>query len=120
MPKINSVFWGKVKVDGQGYHQVLIVGNKVIERDKSRLKTLFNTTHEIGDWEQKLLLTGEPEIILIASGFSGILKVKDSFKQKITGAGIELKILLTPKAVDEYNRLVAAGSKVNALIHTTC
>lgn len=120
MPKIDSVSWGKVRVDGQVYHQSLIIGDKVIERDKPKLETLFNTTHEIGEWEQKLLLSGKPEIILIANGFSGVLKVKGGFKEKVFQAGIELKVLLTPKSVDEYNRLTAAGSKVNALIHTTC
>lgn len=120
MPKIDSVSWGKVKVDGKEYHQALIAGDKVIERDKPKLETLFNTTHEIGDWEQKLLLSSKPEIILVASGFSGILKVKDSFKEKIARAGIELKVLLTPQVVDEYNRLITQGIKVNALVHTTC
>jgi len=120
MLKVDSVSWGKVKVDGKVYHQVLIVGDKVIERDKPKLETLFSTTHEIGDWEQKLLLSGEPEIILIASGFGGVLKISSKLKVKIEKLGIELKILLTPKAVDEYNRLIAQGYKVNALIHTTC
>jgi hypothetical protein len=120
VPKIDAVSWGKVKVDGQIYHQVLIVGDKVIERDKPRLKMLFNTTHEIGGWEQKLLLSGQPEIILIASGFDGVLKLSSKLQIKCSKLGIELKVLLTPKAVDEYNRLVTEGVKVNALIHTTC
>ncbi|MGB9707066.1 MAG: MTH938/NDUFAF3 family protein [Microgenomates group bacterium] len=120
MPKIESVSWGKVKIDGREYHQVLIVGDKVFERDKPKLEELFGTTHQIGDWEEELLLSQNPEIILIATGWSGVLKVTENLKFKIENLGIELKTVLTPKIVSEYNRLVAEGKKVNALIHTTC
>ena len=120
MPKIDKVSWGKVKVDGQQYHQVLIVGGRAMEREKPKLEKLFGTTHKIGDWEQKLLLSGQPEVILIANGWSGVLKIDEEFKKKVESAGIELRIVLTPKAVEEYNRLVKERKQINALIHTTC
>lgn len=120
MVKINNASWGKVKVDGVIYHQVLIAGEKVFERDKPKLETLFGTTHVIGDWEQKLLLSENPEIILIASGWSGILKVEEEFKKKVEKAGAELRVVLTPMVVGEYNRLVTEGKRVNCLVHTTC
>lgn len=120
MPKIDSVSWGKVKVDGKEYHQALVIGDKVFERDKPKLETLFGTTHEIGDWEQELLLSGKPEIIVIGSGFNGVLKINPKFENQISKLEIEPKIDLTPRAVAEYNRLVSQGRRVNALIHTTC
>lgn len=120
MLKIDSVSWGKVKVDEKEYHQVLIVGNEVVERDKLKLENLFGTTHQIGDWEQEKLLSNQPEIILIASGWSGLLRVDDKFEKKVEDAGIELRVVLTPKVVSEYNRLVEEGKRVNVLIHTTC
>lgn len=120
MPKINSVSWGKVKIDGREYHQALIVGERVLERDKPKLETLFETTHWIGKWEEELLFSENPEIILIASGWSGLLKVSQKLKDKSQKLGVELKIVLTPKVVGEYNRLVAEGKRVNVLIHTTC
>lgn len=120
MIKIDSVSWGKIKVDGKEYHQALIICDKVFERDKPKLEALFGTTHQIGDWERELLLSGKPEIILIASGFNGVLKVKDDLRLMINDLGIKLITDLTPKAVAEYNRLVAKGKRVNALIHTTC
>lgn len=120
MPKIDKVSWGKVKVDGKEYHQVLIVGNEVLERESDKLHELFGTTHEIGKWEQEKLLSNQPEIILVASGWSGLLRVDDKFKKKAEDAGIELRLVLTPKVVGEYNRLVEERKKVNVLIHTTC
>jgi hypothetical protein len=120
MVKIEKVSWGKVKVNGQIYHQVLIIGEKVLARDKEKLENLFGTTHQIGDWEQKELLSGKPDIVLIATGWSGVLKVTEEFKKKIEEAGIELRVVLTPKIVKEYYQLVNQGRQVNCLIHTTC
>ena len=118
--KINKISWGKVKVDGKDFHQVLIVSDKVVERDKPKLETLFSTTHKIGDWEQKLLLSENPEIILVASGWNGLLKVDEEFKNRVVKQGVELEVVLTPMVVGEYNRLVTEGKRVNCLVHTTC
>jgi hypothetical protein len=120
MVKIEKVSWGKVKINNQVYHQALIIGNKVLERDKDKLQTLFGTTHEIGDWEQKELLSNDPDVILIASGWSGLLKVDEEFKKKVEDTGIELRVVLTPKVAKEYNYLIIEGRKINCLIHTTC
>lgn len=120
MVKIEKVSWAKVKINGQTYHQALIVGEKVLERDKDKLQTLFGTTHEIGDWEQKELLSGRPSVILIASGWQGVLKVKENFQNKIKAKGIELKVVLTGRFLKEYQSLIKKGIKVNGLIHTTC
>jgi len=120
MPKIDKIKWGNVWVEEKKYHQVLIVGEKVLEREGGKLRDLFGTTHRIGEWEEKLLLSKNPEVILIAHGWSGVLKVKSDFKDQVLKKGIELKVVLTGQAAEEYNRLMAEGKRVNALIHTTC
>lgn len=120
MLKIDKIKWGTVWVDGQKYHQVLIVGNKVLERDKKKLEKMFGTSHQIGDWEKKLLLSQDPEIILIAIGWNGVLKIDKNLESKLVQAKIELRRILTGQAGEEYRRLVAQGKRVNALIHTTC
>lgn len=120
MLKIEKVSWAKVKINNQTYHQALLIGEKVLERDKDKLETLFRTTHEIGDWEQKELLSGQPSVILIASGWQGILKVSDDFQKKVEKKGMELKVVLTGRFLKEYQSLIKKGIKVNALIHTTC
>jgi hypothetical protein len=120
MPRIDKIKWGSVWVEGEKYHQVLIVGEKVFEREGDKLRNLFGTTHQIGNWEQELLLSQDPEIILVANGWSGVLKVSSKLKVESAKLGVELKIVLTGKARKEYNRLVGEGKRVNALIHTTC
>ena len=118
--KIEKVGWRKVKIDGKEYWQVLIVGGKVIPREVEKVKEVYGTDHVIASWEEELLFSGDPQVILIATGWSGVLKVSSKLKVKSSKLGIELKEVLTPKVVSEYNRLVAEGKKVNALIHTTC
>ena len=120
MIKIDQVAWGKIKVAGEEYHQILVVGDQVIEREEERLRRFFDTTHKIGDWEVELLFSGKPEVIVIGNGFDGILEVNENIKNKIEKLGIELRVLKTPQAVEEFNRLSEAGKKVNVLIHTTC
>ncbi len=120
MVKIEKISWGKAKVNGQVYHQVLIVGEKVLPRDQEKLEKLFGTTHQIADWEQKELLSGHPDVILIANGWNGILKVNPKFKVQISKLGIELRVVSTGRVRREYQNLMEEGKKVNCLIHTTC
>jgi len=117
---IDKVEWGKIVVNNQENGQVLIIGDQVFERDSEKLHQLFETTHKIGDWEEEKLFSGRPEIIVIGNGFDGALEVGEKLKAESEELGIELKILKTPQAVEEYNKLMGEGKRVNALIHTTC
>lgn len=120
MPYINSTQFGNVVIDNKKYNQVLIIGDSVMERDYQKLEELFNTSHEIGDWEIEELLKQKPEIMVIATGQSGAMKVDKEFIDEITKKGIEVITDITPKAIEIYNEKVKKGKRVNALIHTTC
>ena len=118
--RIDKLSWGKIVVNGEAFHQVIIVGDQVLARNIDKLNQLFETTHRIGDWEVELLLKDKPEIILIADGWSGVLKVTPEVLKELGKSGTEIKILHTQKAVKEFNRLAKEGKRVNALFHTTC
>ena len=120
MLHINSTSFGSITINNKKYGQVLIVGKIVEERDEKQLYKLFNTTHQIGDWEVEKLLSNQPEVIIIGSGQSGVLEVSPEVKGKLTTGEARLKILITPEAIAEFNKIYKEGKKVNALIHTTC
>ncbi len=120
MIKIDSLGWGKVVVNGQKFDQVIISNGKVIPRKAKKLEELFGTTHEIGNWEIEELLSGNPEVIILSSGQVGAMKISDEILKKLSRSQAEIKILLTPQAVSEFNKLSQEGKRVNALIHTTC
>jgi hypothetical protein len=112
--------WGKIKIGTQEFDQVIISQGKAIRRQVEKLEEIFGTTHQIGEWEERLLLAGNPEVIIIGSGQFGVLKVSEELKKKLEKSKAKVEVLLTPKAVSEFNRLVFEGKRVNALIHTTC
>jgi hypothetical protein len=117
---INSTQFGEIIIDDKKYHQVLIVGDSVEERDYKKLEELFGTSHEIGDWEIKKLISNDPEIIIIGTGQTGAMEVDDEIVRKFKEVSIEIIVDITPKAIEIYNDQVKLGKKVNALIHTTC
>jgi len=119
---INSTQFGEIIIDDKKYHQVLIIGDKIEERDHKKLHELFDTSHKIGDWEMEKLLSNNPEIIIIGTGQNGAMappRLSD-FQNRDGGKEIELIVEPTPKAIEIYNDQVKLGKRVNALIHTTC
>lgn len=116
----DSFRFGEVVIGGKSYGDLLVVGEKIEERDDLRLERELGTDHLIGDWEVTRLLSGHPEIVLIGTGTVGVLKVEEGVREKIKNAGAKLVVLPTPLAIREYNTLVGQGKRVNALIHSTC
>ena len=120
MPHIDETQFGEITIDNKKYGQVLIIGNAVFERDEKRLRKLFDTTHQIGDWEIEALLQESPEIVVVGTGQSGVLQVEQEFLNQMRENGVEVITDITPKAIEIYNEKIEQGKRVNALIHTTC
>jgi len=120
MPQIDATQFGEITIDDKKYHQVLIVGDAVEERDYKKLEELLGSSHEIGDWEVEKLLSNNPEIIIIGTGQDGAMDVDDEIIKKFKETGIEIIVDITPKIIEIYNEKIKQGVKTNALIHTTC
>ncbi|MBI5465206.1 hypothetical protein HY946_01195 [Candidatus Gottesmanbacteria bacterium] len=120
MVNFEKTWFGGVRINGQDWHDVIVVGEEIEERDDRRLHQVFGRAHWIGDWEVEKLLSNNPEIVIIGNGTGGLLEVTPEVQEKFKKAGVELKILLTPEATSEFNKLYSEGKKINALIHTTC
>ena len=120
MPYIDSTEFGEITIDNKKYHQVLIVGDLVMERDTEKLEKLFGTTHGIGEWERDELVKGNPEIIIIGTGQGGAMNVDGEIANGLAKKGIELIVASTPEAIEIYNEKIKEGKRINALIHTTC
>lgn len=120
MPHIDSTQFGEVIVDGISFHQVLIIGDLIEERDYKKLQELFDTSHEIGEWEAEKLVGNKPDLIIIGNGQDGAMEVKDDLIKKFKDLGVEVIVTDTSKAINVYNEQIQSGKRVNALIHTTC
>lgn len=120
MVRFDRTWFGGVSVDGKEHDDVLIVGEKVLDRDDIVPGWFEGRSHHtVYDHELKKLLEGNPEVIVIGNGQDEVLRVPAEVEQAIRKKGIELVVLETPKAIEEYNRL-SKTKRVNALIHTTC
>ncbi|MDD3648036.1 MAG: MTH938/NDUFAF3 family protein [Candidatus Dojkabacteria bacterium] len=118
--KIDKISWGKIKIGDDEYHDVLVSGNSAQERDYPKLQEFFGTSHEIGKWEVDELFNNNPDIIIIGTGWAGVVKIPSGIEDEADKKGINFRKYKSPKAVKEFNRAVGEGKRVNALIHSTC
>ncbi|HOF61356.1 MAG TPA: Mth938-like domain-containing protein [Candidatus Latescibacteria bacterium] len=87
---------------------------------------------EVSEWEERKghLLTPDMitgvykhgiEVLIIGNGVHGLLECPAKVREKIVAKGIsEVRVLPTPDACREYNRLFHEGRKVALLAHGTC
>ena len=119
MVHIDSTSFGKIVVDGKTYGDVLVIGERVLERELGRLHREYGTGHKIAEFELEMLLSEKPEVIIVGDGQVSALVVDEEIRRRVEGEGIELIVLPTPKAILEYNE-VCGVKKVCALLHSTC
>ncbi len=117
---IEKVSFGKIVIDGKEYGDVIIIANKVFERDRSIAKKEFGTSHRIASEEIEMLKSEDPDVIIIGTGIYGELKVTEEDIAKLEETGVKVIVKYTKEAAEEINKFLKAGKKVNALLHSTC
>lgn len=118
-PKIDSVEFGSIRVDGKEYPHDLHIraDGKIKKRRKSRLRKLYGSSHMVDAEELKSLCKGEPDLIIIGTGFQGMVRLTDDAQAFLSANQAEHTILPTPEAVKVFNN---ARRKRALLIHVTC
>jgi hypothetical protein len=113
MVKIDFTKFGEISIDGKIYYSdMLVCWDGTVE---------FRAKKHIFDMDDfAALLKRKPDIIVIGTGQTGVVKVSDEVVQIAEDKKIKLYVDPSPKAVDVFNGLVAQGKKAIALIHTTC
>ncbi|MBI4605635.1 MAG: hypothetical protein HY721_27025 [Planctomycetes bacterium] len=87
-------------------------GGGVWLREKSHLVTSF---------ELRARLEPGLEVIVVANGWHGALKVdRDALAAPGLAPGVTVEVLRTPEAFARYNELRRAGRRVALIAHTTC
>ena len=77
-------------------------------RPKSHLVTIS---------EVRSLIDGDVEVLVISTGWDGIMTVEDAVSDL---KNVDVRILKTPDAFRIFNELKSAGRKVVLLAHSTC
>jgi hypothetical protein len=110
---IDSYSFGHITINGEDHEDIKIIAEKIIPWKCVEHHTV--TEQDIMD-----LLEESPDIIIIGTGASGLVYVKNEAIQKIEQKNIKLIIENTKKACEEYNNMKKEDKRVNALLHSTC
>ena len=104
--------FGEIVIDGNSYEDVKIVSNKAIPWQ-------YTEHHRITMQDLDEILAVKPKIIVIGTGYSGMLTVKEDVIAYAKQHKIKLLIENTRSAVDSFNKL-AKTEDVCAIMHATC
>lgn len=117
-PRIKSVQWGKISVEGNGtFKDVKLFPGGAREWDWEETGTSHRPGIQPGDVKE--LIEKGAKVIVLSQGMLGALQVDHDTMLGLGRKGIKVHILKTEDAVRRYNEL-RKTELVGALIHTTC
>ncbi|MFC2024987.1 Mth938-like domain-containing protein [Chloroflexota bacterium] len=111
---IDSYHFGEIVIDGKKYSS-----DVVIFPDRVRDSWWRKTGHELCLEDIAEVIDENPEVLLVGTGVSGLMKVLPEVKQEAKARHIQFIVEPTSKACDIYNRL-SHSRKVVATLHLTC
>jgi hypothetical protein len=111
---IDSYEFGRIVINGKRYDSDLIVFS-----DKVRSGWWRKEGHRLHVEDLKEVLEVKPEVLVVGTGYSGLMTVPPETRKYIESKGIELMVQKTTEACETFNRLVKSR-KVVAALHLTC
>ncbi len=113
--KIDSYSFGHIVIDGQEYRSDVIVYGDRVDAAWRRKEGHRLQPEDIVD-----VMNARPNILIIGTGYMGVMTVPEKTRNYITAHGIEAKVERTGKAVELFNTLQAEQKQVIAALHITC
>jgi len=111
---IQGYDFGKMVVDGRVYSADL-----VLLPDRINPFWWRQEGHTLSPADLQDVLAEEIEVLVIGTGFFGLLKVSREVKRAAAAKGIELVVEKTKTAAQRYNELVARR-RTAGVFHLTC
>jgi hypothetical protein len=112
--KIDSYSFGRIVIDGKTYTSDVIIYPGRIDASWWRKEGHLLQLTDLGE-----ALRAKPDVLIIGTGYAGVMRVPRETVDRIAGQGIEVKVERTSKAVGLYNELRGARTVIAAL-HITC
>jgi len=112
--KIDSYRFGEILINGQKYTTDVIIFPDSVISDRWR-----KAGHELCRNDIDDVLKEKPQVLVVGSGASGLMKVLPEVEEITHKQGIELVVETTDKACDVYNRMCDSQFTV-AVFHITC
>jgi len=111
---IESYTFGRMEIKGQAYTSDLI-----LFPDKINDSWWRETGHKLSLQDIEDVFRENPEILVIGTGFYGIMEVGEDVKEAAQSKGITLIIEKTENAVQRYNEISSEKKTIGAF-HLTC
>ena len=111
---IDSYDFGRIVINGKRYNSDLIVFPDNVRDDWWRKEG-----HRLHVEDLKDVLEAKPEVLVVGTGYSGLMTVPPETRNYVESEGIELIAQKTAVACKTFNRLVKSR-KVVAALHLTC
>jgi hypothetical protein len=113
--KIDSYTFGHIKIDGRLY-----TSDVIIFLDRVDSTWWRKEGHSLYREDISEVLNAKPDVLILGTGYFGMMMVPKNTLDHITSAGIEVRISRTAKAVELYNSLQDKKNTVIAAFHITC
>jgi hypothetical protein len=112
--KIDSYSFGRIVIDGKTYTSDVIIYPGRVDASWRRKEGHLLLPGDVAE-----ALRAKPDVLVIGTGYSGVMRVPRETVERIASRGIEVKVERTAKAVAAYNDLEGAKTVIAAL-HITC
>ncbi len=111
---IDSYQFGQIVVSGQKYtSDVIIFPDRVSDNWWRKMG------HQLCLKDIAEVMTENPEVLVVGTGDSGLMRVLPEVERAVETQGIKLIVEATDKACNTYNQL-SHSQKVVATFHITC
>lgn len=110
---ISSYKFGTFTISGKKYDSNIYLFNEDVK------PAPYLPNHELKLDHILPLIESKPEIIIIGTGYSGVIEVAKEIIDAVRSAGIKLMIENSRDAVRSYNSLLGEKN-VAAFLHNTC
>jgi len=112
--RIEEYDFGHMKIDGNSYRtDIIVLPDRVISNWWRK------EGHRLCLEDLKDVLEDKSEVLVIGTGYSGIMKVSADVVSELEKKGITVYIAKSGAAVDKYNQ-IAAEKKTAGAFHLTC
>jgi hypothetical protein len=111
---IESYDFGRIVIDGRKFGSDVVIFPDRIDGNWWRKEG-----HTLGVDDVKEIVEAKPEVLVVGTGYSGLMKIHPQTEQYLRSSGIELIAARTEKACKIYNELYKSKRAV-AAFHLTC
>jgi hypothetical protein len=111
---IESYDFGRIVIDGRKFESDVVIFPDRIDGSWWRREG-----HALGVDDVKEIVEVKPDVLVVGTGYSGMMKIHPKTERYLRSSGIKLIAATTEKACNTYNEL-CKSRKVVAALHLTC